>query len=114
LGSLCRVGDLIRQIDLLIADLRRADCQRVPGGGDWSRDLQTILDAYDARLRATGGTDIECAPALFAQHCQRLRQWPATVVLDGLLTLPPVLGQALRALGERVPQTIITLVAPGL
>ncbi|MDQ3815462.1 MAG: PD-(D/E)XK nuclease family protein, partial [Armatimonadota bacterium] len=114
LRSLCRSADFVRQLELFIADLRRAGCRQVPSGGDWSRDLQTIVRAYDGQFAAAGGTDVECAPGLFAGCCDRLPRLPSCLVFDQITNPSPVLWQGMQALAGRASCVLVPFVLPGL
>jgi len=117
LGSLPNLAGshtFLRELDALIADLRRAGVDRMPGYGDWARDLQLILDDYDNCLRINGGVDIECAPRLFAAQCERTPNLPRCAVFDFTIHLPPVRWEGMLALASRVEEAVATFVLPDL
>lgn len=49
LRALSGTSELLRQLDLLIADARRSNVTHLPPGGDWGADLSLVWDAYTLR-----------------------------------------------------------------
>jgi hypothetical protein len=115
LHRLCRSNDLVRQIDLLIADLRRAGFETFPFGGDWGQDLQLIVSEYNQRLREHSAVDIECAPVIRAQSRGAAYAGKIEcVVFDQILAPSPTQWSAMAALGAQAGSTLATLVLPWL
>jgi hypothetical protein len=115
LHRLCRSNDLVRQLNLLVADLRRSGHETFRFGGDWGDDLQLIVREYNARLRERGAVDIECAPAIWAQNPKLLPENSSEcVVFDQILAPSPTQWNAMQALGAQAGSTLVTLVLPTL
>jgi hypothetical protein len=136
LARLSRSSDLVRQLDILISDLREAGEENFALGGDWGEDLRLIVDAYNRRLRATRAVDVECAPRLWAEYSASkqkdqnasrslslfddestpaaLSYIPRCVIFDQLLAPSAVQWQAMQALATQAEYSGALVVLPWL
>jgi hypothetical protein len=115
LHRLCRSNDLVRQLDLLISDLRRTGHETFSFGGDWGADLQLIVGEYNKRLHECDAIDIECAPAIWTQNQSASgAQNFDCLVFDQILAPSPTQWNAMRALGSQAGSTLATLALPWL
>lgn len=108
-------NDLVRQLDLLIADLRHAVQENFHFGGDWGDDLQLTVAEYNRRLGESNATDIENAPRLWAESSAQMESEAAsnsTIVFDQIVAPSPSQWRGISALAAGERSTLVVLVAP--
>jgi hypothetical protein len=114
LSRLARSSDLVRQLDLLIGDLRNSNLHEFDFGGDWSDDLRLIIGEYNRRLNERNAVDIECAPQLWAQSSVPVAAEYSCAVFDQILAPSPAHWNAMQTLTARAPGTLVLIVVPWL
>src|SRR5690606_8675684 len=105
----------VRQLDLLIGDLRHAGHSSFAFTGDWSDDLQLIVREYNHRLQERDAIDAECAPAIWVQS-QSLFDSPeiSRVIFDQLIAPSPVEWRGVMRLAAQAESTLVPLAMPWL